>query len=586
MMNPLLTLRYAAETPLICRMLREPVRGAEYTFPDSDSLSIIPREVCLFHGCRDGSLIARLRDTSKPVEEVFPTGETCVVCLGRYGDIVNALPIARDLFNQTQTKPGFMTCKEWSPLLEGTGYVVPEVYPGNMDGIRDAIAKAATKYKTVIRAQVYNTPDHKLRKGKCYNHQAWVAAGFSNRWRDPMVKLAFDNRNLVRERELISANVKREAKPIILYSFTSGFSSPFSDGSKCQERFVKELGDTHQLINLSTITAERIYDMLALFEVADALVSTDTVWVHLAAAMPRLPVYMLHQLDSWYKSELRCNLVWNCAYPAWESEFPKMVDSIRKLPRPRVWHAFEKHKTLSDRAKRAQLTWVVLYEAFGWKAAPLIPYPRDARKIGDARDLPFIRDILQVSLNQAEDQDVIVMTNDDIILMPAVHEEIMAAMAQVPILVSSRRDIWKFGELGTKPPVPKHSHVGRDLLAVKAWWLRDHWSEFPDFIIGARDWDTCFTIMARKACGIKVGNTWSMDAGTPQIITACELASGNVLHEFHSSMATNDCMANRWNLVQMAQWQHSYAPEMCFPWCDRMFRLWKSGQFQFGEYKK
>ena len=64
--KPELTLRHAHITKLIHRSLADPATNMAHTFPDRASLSIIPAGVALFHGCKDGTLIERLREIHNP----------------------------------------------------------------------------------------------------------------------------------------------------------------------------------------------------------------------------------------------------------------------------------------------------------------------------------------------------------------------------------------------------------------------------------------------------------------------------------------------------------------------------------------
>ena len=64
--HPELTLRRAHNTPLILRMLANPRAVTPMSFPTAESLSVIPKEVALFHGSKDGTLIERLRERGLP----------------------------------------------------------------------------------------------------------------------------------------------------------------------------------------------------------------------------------------------------------------------------------------------------------------------------------------------------------------------------------------------------------------------------------------------------------------------------------------------------------------------------------------
>lgn len=60
--RPDLTLRHAYNSPLMQRMLSNPNRNEAMDFPSKESTSVIRPGVLLFHGCKNLSLIARLRE--------------------------------------------------------------------------------------------------------------------------------------------------------------------------------------------------------------------------------------------------------------------------------------------------------------------------------------------------------------------------------------------------------------------------------------------------------------------------------------------------------------------------------------------
>lgn len=112
--RPDLTLRNAHITPLICRGLADPASNTPHSFPDEESLRIIPAACVLFHGCKDGTLIQRLRELKHPelkqnlqapketlIEGVtrwvkqFVTGTKTGYHSGNLGDVVYCLPAMR-----------------------------------------------------------------------------------------------------------------------------------------------------------------------------------------------------------------------------------------------------------------------------------------------------------------------------------------------------------------------------------------------------------------------------------------------------------------------------------------------------------
>jgi hypothetical protein len=81
--HPELTMRHGHNTPLIQRMFADPVTITPMTFPDQDSLKVISPECVLFHGCKDGSLIARLREKREPKPALKPKSASALIADGK-----------------------------------------------------------------------------------------------------------------------------------------------------------------------------------------------------------------------------------------------------------------------------------------------------------------------------------------------------------------------------------------------------------------------------------------------------------------------------------------------------------------------
>lgn len=112
--RPDLTLRDAHITRLFCRSLADPATNTPHSFHDEASLSIIPPDCAVFHGCKDGSLIQRLREMAHPelkttleappatlgekivggIKNLFGSHTACYHS-GNLGDVMYALPAMR-----------------------------------------------------------------------------------------------------------------------------------------------------------------------------------------------------------------------------------------------------------------------------------------------------------------------------------------------------------------------------------------------------------------------------------------------------------------------------------------------------------
>lgn len=81
-------------------------------------------------------------------------GKVGIVMLGRYGDILNCLPIAKAVADR-YGKPHFFVAREFASVLDGVSYVIPEVLDIPYDHLKDALKVAHSKCAYVMNAQVY-----------------------------------------------------------------------------------------------------------------------------------------------------------------------------------------------------------------------------------------------------------------------------------------------------------------------------------------------------------------------------------------------------------------------------------------------
>jgi GT2 family glycosyltransferase len=197
-----------------------------------------------------------------------------------------------------------------------------------------------------------------------------------------------------------------------------------------------------------------------------------------------------------------------------------------------IYHIWEgrriKHSADKHRVALAQKSWAALE---GVTAVCVEEIGRTSQDLGDYRQLPFLRDILEVGFKQAADT-ILLFTNDDTWLHPKLPELLRY---HVPLYGAccSRRCDFK-GDLPHPSQKPEliasvgQFHRGRDMFAFTAKWLRDHWGEVPDFVLGAAAWDTCLAMIIRKAKGCPFDEL-SLDCD----IHPCEIPPGYVAHLMH-----------------------------------------------------
>jgi hypothetical protein len=467
-----------------------------------------------------------------------PAPETCFVELGRFGDIINLLPVCRDIARKTGRPVAVTVAEPFAAVLHGVSYVRPFSLPISHLEVLPALKEARARFSNAIVTQVYANGWDPGKQCQSYNMESWRLAGYLDRWADPDIRLEFDRRDYRREREVIQKVWPTDGKPVVLFNVEAGHSSPFQEWREFQNAMIRRWQDQISFVEIGALRCERIYDMVGLMELADGLVTIDTSTLHLAAATSVPTVALLSAIGPWNQTTPRCNCRLGFPSNQWRSRMADVDEAIISfLGRPRVIHAFDKRPESNPRIDRAQASWGVT----GWIPAPYSEnrYRRSAASIGDARNLPFLRDVLANALESAEDRDFIVYTNDDITLTPETDAEVRKLLGRAVMITGRRVEIGK----------ENHIHYGRDLIAFRAGWLRVNIDSIPDFILGASQWDLWAACKARLLCGIG-----GVDEARRMIgivcpksrefevfdSPSCEMKRGTVLHEPHTGTWTLD----------------------------------------------
>jgi hypothetical protein len=205
-----------------------------------------------------------------------------VVALGRFGDVANALPIAYEL-SKTE-RPKFFVAHEFASILEGVSYVQPMVWKVDYKEVK----KAIDRIPNAIVCQAYKHPDQR-RLTDSYQKESWRVAGWLDRF--GTIPLVFDQRNKDREEALAKAHGVTDETILVA---GKGVSSPFGlDLWAAMQGFPN-------IVNLSEVRAERIFDIVGLIERARLLLTIDSAPLHFARATKTKVVALIN--EGWYGS--------------------------------------------------------------------------------------------------------------------------------------------------------------------------------------------------------------------------------------------------------------------------------------------
>lgn len=227
---------------------------------------------------------------------------TALITLGRYGDVLNALPIAHHLWLATGERPHFIVHAEFWNLLAAVSYVVPVIAPvPRVDQCELARAWAEQRYGRVLVAQTHGNRDQR-RLMRNFAAEAYRLAGAPELYDGGDVVI--DRRELRREEALWSRSTQHldTTRPVIAFNL-GGLSSPFRNAAQFHAQLSNAARDHGwELIDLAQIRALRLHDLLGILDRVDALITTDTSTLHLARAS-RVPTIELVNDTPWLASD-------------------------------------------------------------------------------------------------------------------------------------------------------------------------------------------------------------------------------------------------------------------------------------------
>lgn len=399
------------------------------------------------------------------------------ILLGRYGDILNLLPLLYQDFLKGE-RPRLMVAREFADLLEGCSYVETIIYEGPHHELDKAVAIAKASGdevvvcqtnapRDVVLAETYKVDAAKPSGGATsFAKESWRVAGRLHEW-DNCWPLVIDHRSPEREAQLLADCLPRKAgrkKKLMLVSL-DGTSSPFPYRQLLMLILNFACGKEYQILELPK--AERIYDLLALYEKASVLIATDSAPLHLAWACRKLPVFALANdaPSLWHGSPWKPNHHWYCRYHDFPERVTEMVKALETLPEcsskadmVHVWSEYEttrKHESLG--------------EAFPISIGMC---GRDSKLVlQDSKRVPYLKDVIRMAMQKVEDETPTLLTRPDT-------EIITKQWSNSPL----------FAYRITRGETAKFSPICDWFMAPKSFW-KSILPEIPDvFLCGDAMW--------------------------------------------------------------------------------------------------
>lgn len=274
--------------------------------------------------------------------------EVCFVHLGKYGDLMIMLPAFKAVADELGKPPICIVSTDFASIFDGVSYVRP--WPMKLHwwrGVKAAREAALKAGFSPIVVKWWDEPGSKppmqLGNGKTitlmihgqprkifaaewdsYQASQWRYAGFSM---EQMMKLplVFDRRNPDREQALRLRHF-RSPKPKLLVNLSQSGTSPFKHSFRAFSLLHSARCD---IVNLANIRAERIYDLLGLYDYAAGLVTTDTATLHLAAASSLPYIALLNNGGA--GSVPKGNCILSLRYSEFEGGIGFFIEALQKI---------------------------------------------------------------------------------------------------------------------------------------------------------------------------------------------------------------------------------------------------------------
>lgn len=271
---------------------------------------------------KNGFLFKELK-LLRPVKHMkFDLG---IAVLGRFGDIINVLPIAKKYADYGQ-KIAWAVLPEYANIFDGISYVTPIVVKTRLANVAQGIRELKKLCVNVQSWQMYGNPAVGRRTTSSFALEMWRMAGAAAEFES--LPLVFDKRNTEREQQLVARVLQKNQKPLLFSG--KGTSSPFPHTVKCFAA-IKEVAKKYdcEVVDISNVSAHRIYDMLGVFEASRGIVVIDSAYLHLTYAS-KTPTFALtsegpeKDRSSWYGAQAREQWRAAASYSNWQKLLPEL----------------------------------------------------------------------------------------------------------------------------------------------------------------------------------------------------------------------------------------------------------------------
>jgi len=417
-----------------------------------------------------------------------------LIQLGKHGDVCNLLPLAYESAQRGE-RIAIMSCEPYASVLDGCSYVDKIIFPGHPTEIDKAVEMAnkisdnakclqVVGPPALVKEFTYKPAGQEFAVTESFQKEAWHLTGKLDLWRQN-IPLVFDKRDKDREAKLISEIIPRTKKKIMLLAL-GGSSSPFPYRELLTELLTLKFNRQYELIDISGLKCERIYDLLGIYRESQCLVTTDSAPLHLSRAASIPTIALVNDVPSlWHGSVWRSHHCCHVRYSDFLGRFRDVGEAILSIGKPgcwttrngepttiHVWSGYELTDESKGRHKKAKESWKILYDGGGVACqVECGAIGRDSKShLKEAHRFPFVKDVLRVACQRAGESDSILLSRHDTAFCGEPQDSAVAGSF--------------YCHRATRSPKGEKIESQIDLFCfTKKWWL-EHQHEYPDMIMG------------------------------------------------------------------------------------------------------
>jgi len=239
----------------------------------------------------------------------------CYILTGKYGDLLNCLPILSDRFNRTGEKTCVMVSTDYISFARELPYLIPVEFKGPVGAVDIAIKQAKIAGYRTIPLQVHADSFQVRHKHHSFAIDQWDRAGMADKWGTlPLVPPHREPRTAV--------------QPHILFADHSQ-SSPFFRRHELYSLLCENFPN-HKIIRLSGHKVDSLWDLIPMYNAADLLVTVETAHMHLSAAATCPVIALATDLPSpWHGTAQRPGLAFHCRYSDFDFRKDELIRAAK-----------------------------------------------------------------------------------------------------------------------------------------------------------------------------------------------------------------------------------------------------------------